>query len=155
MDVRSNHPQLIFNPLLLLGIAIILTALLGWLWPLPFFAKAPSRFIGGALFVGGLLFGLPAFRGMRRAGTSPDPRRPSTALVEEGTYRLTRNPMYVGMLIAYAGLFIFLRSPWFVVFLPLLIWMLTRWVILPEESYLQQRFGEEYLSFKARVRRWI
>lgn len=155
MNETSDHPKLFFNPLVLLGLTIILTLLLGWLKPLTFLPEMPARIAGALLFVGGLLFGLPAFRGMRRAGTSPDPRQPSTALVEGGTYKLTRNPMYLGMLVAYSGLSIFFRDPWFVVFLPFLVWLMTLWVIVPEERYLQAKFGVEYVRFKARVPRWI
>jgi protein-S-isoprenylcysteine O-methyltransferase Ste14 len=63
--------------------------------------------------------------------------------------------MYFGMLLAYAGLFIFLQTPWFVIILPILAWTLTRMVIVPEENYLQQKFGDEYMQYKSRVPRWI
>src|SRR5574340_184258 len=140
MDKKLEHPQLILHPLVLLAIAILLTWLLGWLVPLP--------------FVGGLLFGFPAFRLMLIARTTLNPLRPSTALIEGGTYRITRNPMYLGMLIAYAGLFIYLQNAWFIPGVPLLIWLLTIGVIVPEEHYLQHRFGEAYAQFASRVPRW-
>ena len=111
--------------------------------------------MGVILFIGGFSLGFPALRGMLKASTSPNPHRPTTALVRDATYRITRNPMYLGMLISYAGLFIFFQNPWFVFFLPILVWLLTIWVIIPEERYLEQKFGAEYLDFKGRVRRWI
>src|SRR5574340_633652 len=154
MDKKLEHPQLILHPLVLLAIAILVTWLLGWLVPLPFVAAQPSHIVGAILFVGGLLFGFPAFRLMLIAHTTLNPLRPSTALVEGGTYRITRNPMYLGMLIAYAGLFIYLQNAWFIPGVPLLIWLLTIGVIVPEEHYLQHRFGEAYAQFASRVPRW-
>lgn len=155
MNNHLERPQLLVHPLLLLGVALGGTLLLGWLVPVPFVAERPAHVVGLVLLVGGLLFGFPAFREMLRAHTTLNPLRPSAALVEGGTYRLTRNPMYLGMLVAYAGLFIFLRNAWFAPLLPVLVWLMTVGVILPEEHYLRQRFGEDYARFAARVPRWI
>jgi len=155
MNDNSEHPQLLVHPLLLLAAAVIGTLLLGRLIPLPFVAELPAHIVGMFLLVGGLLFGFPAFREMLHARTTLNPLRPSAALVEGGTYRLTRNPMYLGMLVAYAGLFIFLRNAWFLPLLPALVWLMTIGVVIPEERYLQQRFGEDFVRFAARVPRWI
>ncbi len=155
MNDKPDHPKFIFNPILLLVLAMILTWLLGWWIPLPFLPKTLSQITGALLFIGGILFGLPAFRGMLKAGTTPDPRRPVTALVLDRSFRITRNPMYLHMVMAYLGLFIFLQNAWFILILPLLVWLMTIWVIIPEERYLEARFGEQYLDFKARVRRWL
>jgi protein-S-isoprenylcysteine O-methyltransferase Ste14 len=128
---------------------------LQWFLPLPFFPRLPSRILGAILFLGGFALGFPALRSMLKASTSPNPHHPTRALTLEGTYRITRNPMYLGMLISYSGLFIFFQNLWFLLFLPILIWFFTAWVIIPEEKYLEGKFGKEYLDFKARVRRWV
>jgi protein-S-isoprenylcysteine O-methyltransferase Ste14 len=155
MNAKSDHSQARIDAPILLGIAILLTIALQRLFPLPFLPTLPSRIVGTLLFFGGFALGFPALRGMLRARTSPNPHRPSTSLVHDATYRFTRNPMYLGMLISYAGLSIFFQNPWFLLFLPFLIWMFTSWVVLPEEKYLEEKFGGEYLDFKSRVRRWI
>jgi protein-S-isoprenylcysteine O-methyltransferase Ste14 len=155
LNSNVGHSHIIVDAPVLLAIAIVLTILLQRLIPLPFFPSLPSRMVGAILFFGGFALGMPAFRGMRNMRTSPNPHRPSTALVLEGTYRITRNPMYLGMVVSYAGLSIFFQNPWFILFLPLLVWLFTAWVILPEEKYLEERFGNDYLDFKSRVRRWI
>jgi protein-S-isoprenylcysteine O-methyltransferase Ste14 len=139
----------------LLAAAIVLTVLLQHFVPLPLLPGLPGRVLGAILFFAGFALGMPAFRGMLRAKTSPNPHRPSTALVREGTYRFTRNPMYLGMLVSYAGLFICFQNPWFLFFLPFLVWLFTSWVIIPEEKYLAEKFGRDYLDFKSEVRRWI
>ena len=155
MNPKTDHPKLTIDAPVLLAITILFTFALQWVVPLSFFSSLPSRIIGAALFLGGFALGFPALRGMLMASTSPNPRRPTTALVRDATYRITRNPMYLGMLISYTGLFIFFQNLWFILFLPILVWLFTTWVIIPEEKYLEQKFGAEYLDFKARVRRWI
>jgi len=155
MNEKVNHPQLVLNPLILLVLSIAVTALLQWMFPIHVIPLAPARIIGIVLFLGGLTLGFPAVLGMIRARTSPNPNRPPTALVSGGIYRITRNPMYLGMLISYAGLFIFTQSLWWLIFLPLLAWLMTIWVVIPEEKFLDQKFGEEYVQFKMHVRRWI
>jgi protein-S-isoprenylcysteine O-methyltransferase Ste14 len=155
MNEKVNHPQLVFNPLLLLAIAIVITALLQWLFPMRVIPLTLACLIGITLFFGGLALGFPALLGMIRAKTSPNPNQTPTALVLGGIYRYTRNPMYLGMLISYAGLFIFVQSLWWLLFIPFLAWLMTAWVIIPEEKFLAQKFGEEYVQFKTRVRRWI
>jgi protein-S-isoprenylcysteine O-methyltransferase Ste14 len=155
MNTKADHPQARIDAPILLAVAILLTIALQWLIPLPFFPILPSRVIGAILFFGGFALGFPALRGMLLAKTSPNPHRSSTALVREASYQFTRNPMYLGMLVSYAGLFIFFQNPWFLLFLPFLVWSFTIWVIIPEEKYLEEKFGGEYVNFKSRVRRWI
>jgi protein-S-isoprenylcysteine O-methyltransferase Ste14 len=155
MNPEIDHSKITIDAPVLLAIAILLTILLQRFIPLPFLPSLPSRILGAILFIGGFLLGMPAFRGMLKARTSPNPHRPTTALVRDATYRITRNPMYLGMLISYAGLFIFFQNSWFILFLPFLVWSFTRWVVIPEERYLEDKFGKEYLDFKSRVHRWI
>lgn len=155
MNPKTDQPKITVDAPVLLAIVILLTFLLQRFIPLPFFSSLPSRIIGAILFVGGFAFGFPALRGMLQASTSPNPHRATTALVRDATYKITRNPMYLGMLISYAGLFIFFQNPWFLLFLPVLVWLFTTLVIIPEENYLEEKFGREYLDFKSRVRRWI
>lgn len=155
MNSKTDHPQIRIDAPVLLAITILITIVLQRFVPLPFLPSLPSRIIGAILFIGGISIGIPAFRGMLKAKTSPNPHRPTDALVFEGTYRITRNPMYLSMLVIYAGISIFVQNPWFIVFLPILAWLFTTWVIIPEEKYLEQKFGADYLDFKARVRRWI
>jgi protein-S-isoprenylcysteine O-methyltransferase Ste14 len=155
MNQKADHPKIKLDAPVVLAIVILLTVALQWLVPLSFLPRLPSRILGAILFIGGFALGFPALRGMLRARTSPNPHRPVTALVREATFRFTRNPMYLGMILSYAGLSIFFQNPWFILFLPLLIWLFTTLVIIPEEKYLEGKFGKDYLDFKSRVRRWI
>jgi protein-S-isoprenylcysteine O-methyltransferase Ste14 len=91
----------------------------------------------------------------RRAGTSMIPMNPTTALVTAGPYRVTRNPMYVGMAFIYVALAFAFGVMWALVFLPAVIVMVDRFVIAREEPYLERKFGQPYRDYKARVRRWL
>ncbi|MGH6833525.1 MAG: methyltransferase family protein, partial [Methyloceanibacter sp.] len=91
----------------------------------------------------------------RLAGTSVVPGQPSTALVVEGPYRVTRNPIYIGFVLAYFGLAVVLTSVWVLLLLIPVLIILQRGVVKPEEVYLEQQFGETYRKYKARVPRWL
>ncbi|PYO43728.1 MAG: isoprenylcysteine carboxyl methyltransferase [Gemmatimonadetes bacterium] len=91
----------------------------------------------------------------RRAGTTPNPSRPTTAIVVHGPFRFTRNPMYVSLVALYLSLTLFVNSVWPLVLLPVVIALVQRQVIAREEAYLEAKFGDEYRAYKARVRRWL
>jgi protein-S-isoprenylcysteine O-methyltransferase Ste14 len=111
--------------------------------------------VGGALIVAGLLL-LRTFVGaFRRAGTAVEPWRPSTAIVTSGPYRLTRNPAYLGMALAYAGIAIAAGALWpLATLLPTLL-VIDRAVIAREERYLTRTFGDEYAAYTRTTRRWL
>lgn len=91
----------------------------------------------------------------RSARTSMIPMKPSTALVTSGPYRVTRNPMYVGMAVLYAALALALGVIWALAILPFVLLAVDRLVIAREEPYLERKFGDEYRQYKGRVRRWL
>ena len=92
---------------------------------------------------------------MGNAGTSPHWNRPAKLLVTHGPFRYSRNPQYISGNILYVGVAISFNALWPIVFLPVILLIMIEGVIKREERYLEQRFGEEYLSYKARVRRWL
>lgn len=91
----------------------------------------------------------------QRARTSVVPMKPTTALVTSGPYRVTRNPMYVGMSFLYVGLALALGLIWALVLLPAVLLIVDRMVIAREERYLEAKFGDQYREYKSRVRRWL
>src|SRR4051812_29237510 len=92
-------------------------------------------------------------RAFRRVRTPVDLRRPTTSLVTSGPYRLSRNPGYLGMALAYAGVAALAGAPWALVTLVPALAVVDRLVIAREERYLERRFGEEYRRYAARTRR--
>jgi protein-S-isoprenylcysteine O-methyltransferase Ste14 len=91
----------------------------------------------------------------RRAGTHLEPGRPATTLVTAGPYRLSRNPIYLGLTLAYGATALALRNGWALGLLAVVLPLIRYGVIAREEEYLERRFGPTYLRYKSRVRRWI
>jgi protein-S-isoprenylcysteine O-methyltransferase Ste14 len=90
-----------------------------------------------------------------RTRTTTIPGEVSSRLVTWGPYRFSRNPMYVGLLIAYLGEAAFLRQAWPLLLLPF-VFAYINWMVVPvEEARLKEVFGMEYERYKAKVRRWI
>ncbi|HEY6155859.1 MAG TPA: isoprenylcysteine carboxylmethyltransferase family protein [Gemmatimonadales bacterium] len=144
-------PPLIYIGLFLVGYALHRTV------PVRLWGDVPplARLVGWSLVGAGVLLAVGAVVLFRRAGTTPNPTRPTTALVLHGPYRFTRNPMYVGLGLCYLGATLLVNSAWPLVLFPVLIVLVQRWVIAPEEAYLERRFGAEYRAYRARVRRWL
>ena len=90
-----------------------------------------------------------------RQGTTVVPHHEVTQLVTTGPFRLTRNPMYTGHVIVLLGAALRTGFWWPLLVAPLCIRATTRLVILPEEDYLADRFGQDYQRYSTRVRRWI
>jgi len=92
---------------------------------------------------------------MGRRGTGLLPGRASTVILDRGPFGLSRNPLYVGLLVASAGAALLAGSFWAVLALPI-EWALLRWgAVLPEERYLSAKFAGSYDDYRARVRRWL
>ena len=138
---------------------ILLGVGLNRLWPIdPGFAvPRPERYwLGGLIVVGAVLgLGLWSVVLFRRGGQDENPWKPTPRIEERGPYRITRNPMYLQMILVCIGFSIALMNWWILVLTPVAAWLLQRFAILPEEAYLERKFGEAYLSYKRRVRRWL
>jgi protein-S-isoprenylcysteine O-methyltransferase Ste14 len=90
-----------------------------------------------------------------RHATGLLPGQPTNAMIEEGPYRLSRNPLYVGLLAFYLGLALLAPKFWGLVLFPVAV-LLVRWgAIRPEERFLHERFGAPYDEYRQRVRRWL
>jgi protein-S-isoprenylcysteine O-methyltransferase Ste14 len=123
--------------------------------PLPAVPRVIARPVAALLVLGwAILFGWSVTR-FRASRTSMLPVRPTTALVVNGPYRFTRNPMYVGLLLLYAATALWFAFVWPLLLLPLVVWAVRVYVIDREERYLQRKFGDEYRSYQAAVRRWL
>jgi protein-S-isoprenylcysteine O-methyltransferase Ste14 len=92
---------------------------------------------------------------MKRAGTDPRPAHPSIAIVTDGPFRWTRNPMYLGTTGLYLGVTLLVNALWPLALLVPLFLVLHWGVVLREERYLEAKFGEPYQVYCAQVRRWV
>jgi protein-S-isoprenylcysteine O-methyltransferase Ste14 len=142
-------PPLYYVVAFLVGVALELAFPTSW--------PSTGVRIAAAVLAGGAWFALDgsAMAFFRRAGTSMVPMNPTSALVVSGPYRFTRNPMYLGMALLYVAVAFAFGVMWALAFLPAVILVVDRLVIAREEPYLERRFGQSYLDYKARVRRWL
>ncbi len=150
---QDDNPGAIAPPPVIALIALVIGAGVEWLWPAPFGAEL--WLLGAVLIavsIGGAGFVLVLYR---RHGTHPDPRKPDQAMITRGPFRLSRNPIYVCLGALLAGLGLLFDIWWILVMLIPLYLVIHYFVVLREEAYLERRFGEEYLRYKASVRRWI
>jgi protein-S-isoprenylcysteine O-methyltransferase Ste14 len=135
--------------------AIIIMLVLHFLLPLAKIIAWPWNLLGILPLAGGIALNLIADNAFRKAKTTVKPFEESTALVTGGVFRISRHPMYLGFVLALIGIGILLGSlaPWVVV--PVFAVLMDRMFIQVEERMLQARFGEDWLQYKATVRRWI
>lgn len=111
--------------------------------------------VGACLILTGVAFMVAGIRIFQRAATPVPTNQPSRALVTTGVNGWTRNPIYLGMFLIYGGIGIAAHSTWILVLaLPLAI-LIRYGVIAREEVYLERRFGDAYVDYKRRVRRWL
>ena len=137
----------------------VLVALLAatvWLLPRAFEPSAALSSAGVALVVAGLGINSWPKVLLRRAGTSISPVRPAlaSALVTQGPYRFSRNPMYLGYALALVGWSAWLAQPWGLLAVAIFVAYITRYQILPEERHLSSRFPAQYAAYSRAVRRW-
>ena len=143
-------------PLLYLG-SLVIGLVVGRLLHIGGFApyRSLSLYLGSVLTIAGVALVLAAAGLFRKRNTNVKPWQPATTLVTSGLYRATRNPMYLGMSLLYAGLALILDSILALVLLPVVLIVIRTHVIAREEHYLEARFGDDYRSYRQRVRRWF
>lgn len=129
------------------------------LWPIEpglMISSTVRHVAGGAIIVGALL-GLGAWSVflLRRDGQSENPWKPTLRIMDKGPFRITRNPMYLQMVVVCLGMAILLMNWWILLLTPVCGWLLQWLAILPEEAYLERKFGESYRAYKQKVRRWL
>ncbi|MFI5340539.1 MAG: methyltransferase family protein [Candidatus Methylomirabilales bacterium] len=124
-------------------------------FPVRVLPQGIARLAGGIACVLSAALGVTGLRALRRVGTSQNPRRPTTALVITGPFRISRNPLYLSLLCLYVGIAIFVNGLWPLLLAVPLVALLRSGVIGPEERYLERKFGDEYRQYRSRVRRWL
>jgi protein-S-isoprenylcysteine O-methyltransferase Ste14 len=153
----KDHADIVAHPPVIFGIVLAVGFLLHKCFPLDIMSHAGSlsKVLAGILFVISGIIMVSGTRLMLRKKTDPRPDRPTTTIVTEGCFRYSRNPLYLSLMLIYSGISIYANSLWLVFLLPLLFVGLERGVVLREEKYLERKFGDEYLQYKKKVRRWI
>ena len=156
MNDTPGTAQVLIRPPLAWALAVIAGLVLDWLAPLPFLPEDwPAGLLGAVVFVLALAQAIWAIDTMTRAGTNVPTNRPTTAIVESGPYRFTRNPIYLGMLLSLIGLAIAFNNLWLLTMLVPFALVIRYGVVAREEAYLERKFGDVYRGYRSRVRRWL
>ena len=147
---------IVLPPFIFLGFLVVATVLEAVV-PLPVLAAHafPRYLAGAALAACGFVMIAMGMRRFAAAGTNVPPSLPTTALVVDGIYGWTRNPLYLGTTLVCLGLAVAAGSLWAIVLMVPLLWVINVGAVAPEERYLERKFGDAYRSYKGRVRRWV
>lgn len=155
MRNEKDNPGVIAPPPLIFLSGLLVGGFISWFYPRSFLPPSVSRFAGVFLILAGSAFIVSAILKMRRTATNVEPWKPTTAIIDDGVYAVSRNPIYLGMALIYLGVSFLFDSFWCLPPLVLVLLAIHFGVILREEKYLTRKFGSEYLNYKTRVRRWI
>jgi protein-S-isoprenylcysteine O-methyltransferase Ste14 len=152
---NADNPGVIAPPPLIYAGALAAGLLANRRYHIPILPRRVARTFGWPLVACGLAVGFLGAREMRRAETNVDPYKPATAVVTRGPFRFTRNPLYLSMTLMYGGIATVANALPAALLLPIVLRLMWRGVIEREERYLERKFGDEYIEYKARTPRWI
>ena len=154
---KKDNPGIFIPPPLIYAAIFFLSILMQKIIPInnSFFDSRNATIAGIVLIAIALLFILPALMKFVQSKNTLVTIKSATSLQTKGIYSLTRNPMYMGLLILYSGIAMLEGNWWTFIFIPLIIIIVQSYVIRGEENYLQRAFGEEYNAYRKKVRRWI
>ncbi len=136
-------------------LALSLCMFSSWLFSEASLQTFPLILVGLSLIGLGFLLAFNSISRFLRAKTGVVPFSESTSLITEGFYKYTRNPMYLGMNFFLLGLLIILNNPINLVFLIIFFFIVRNLFVIKEEVQMEETFGEEYLLYKGKVRRWL
>jgi protein-S-isoprenylcysteine O-methyltransferase Ste14 len=156
MAEAADNSNAAVHPPIAWGLAFVAGLAADWLYPLPLVpASIPGPWVGAAVFAIGFVLAIWAIVTIREAGTRVETNKPTTAIVVQGPYRFTRNPIYIGMFLGQIGLAIGFDSLWILAMLVPFYLVIRYGVVGREEAYLERKFGDVYLGYASRVRRWL
>jgi protein-S-isoprenylcysteine O-methyltransferase Ste14 len=153
-NASKERPFFDLPPVYFISAILLMMALHRWL-PIVDLIDPPVSSVGYLLIVGGIGLAVWGRQRFAKAGTNVVPFSPSTALVTDGPFQFTRNPMYVGMMLVLMGCFFLTGSLSGLLVIPLFFWWIRFRFVLPEEDHMVDHFGDDYLAYKQSVRRWI
>ncbi len=154
-DSKPDKPGVIAPPPLIFLAGILLGVLISWYWPGSFWPDSVRYVAAAVLVAAGFFVAALAFYRFRNAGTNVEPYKPTTAIVTDGPYGWSRNPIYLAMVGVTVGTAIALDNFWVVVMLVPVLLIMHVGVITREERYLTEKFGDEYRRYQNAVRRWL
>ena len=155
MTDNQDNPGINVPPPLIYVVPLIVGLLLDRRAHLPFLPRSAARGLGWPLIGGAIVLNTWFLRTIRDAEVPIRTDKPVPRLTTEGPFRYSRNPSYLALAMLYAGIAVLRNSLWAILLLAVVLVVIQREVIGREECYLERTFGEEYLAYKRRVRRWM
>ena len=155
MSENDKKPGIRIIPPIVYLIGLVIGFGFERLWPIIEMRSVLTIIIGIILILLSVLLIVPSILKFRIAATPFDIRKPATALVTDGPYRYSRNPGYLALTLLYIGLALIIGSIWVVIMLAPVLVVIHYGVIKREERHLLDQFGEEYIHYKKKVRRWF
>lgn len=154
---HASRPSSVPWPPVLILAALAAALMLGRVYPLPWpgLDDLPARSVGYGLGAAGIALVAWGLLTLRAAETTYLPHKGARRLVTEGPFRYRRNPIYMGEILIFLGLAELTHNVWFAIVTPLFAIAILQLAILPEERHLEERFGQDYLDYKERTRRWF
>jgi len=143
------RPPFVYLAAILAGVGLDLLQPLRWL------PADIGAWVGVSFVIFSLVLFFASTRRLKAAGTPVPGNKPTTAIVQSGPYRFSRNPIYLAFSILVLGIACWRNSVWLLGMLAVAVSLMNFVVIPREERYLRRRFGAEYLEYKAKVRRWL
>jgi protein-S-isoprenylcysteine O-methyltransferase Ste14 len=152
-----DHARVTIPPPLTLVVSLVVGLLLHRVFPVSIIsASLPVRaLVAAPLLLGYGVITALSIRLMLASNTAVPPHRSTTTLISAGPFSLTRNPLYLSVLMLYAGIAVLVNEVLMLCLLPVMLVALDRGAVIHEEEYLERKFGDRYLEYKRRVRRWI
>ncbi len=154
-NASPDTAHVLILPPLLYGMAFVIGLLLHLVFPLHILPTILARGIGVVCVLVSLPLALMTLRVLSRAHTPVDPMKPTTALVTEGPFRYSRNPIYVALTLLYVGVALLINALWILLLVVPALVVLRYGVIAREEAYLTRKFGDAYRQYTTQVRRWL
>src|SRR5262252_9181606 len=154
-NTAPDTAHVLILPPLLYGAAFVIGLLLHLAFPFHILPNTLARGVGVVCVLVSLPLALATFRVLSRANTPVDPLKPTTALVTEGPFRYSRNPIYVALTLLYVGVALLINALWILLLVVPALMALRYGVIAREEAYLTRKFGDAYRQYTTQVRRWL
>lgn len=155
MKIDQDSAKVNFPPPLMLLLSVFAGWGMDYLYPTRLLEPPLNKIVGSILIALGVGMILYSSRLFKKFQTEIKPWKTTLRIITAGIYSFSRNPIYLAFVLIGLGFALVINSWWSLSFLVPFVLFLNNWVIRKEEVYLESKFGEEYLSYKAKVRRWI
>jgi protein-S-isoprenylcysteine O-methyltransferase Ste14 len=157
MENKKDHPGIYVPPPIVYALTFLVAVFLQKKAPIndSFFHRQLTKIVGAGLLMIALFFLLRSLRQFFLTKNTLVTILPTHSLQTNGIYHITRNPMYIGLAIVYLGISCLIGNWWNILLFPLLLLLIQEYMIKREEKYLERRFGQAYVDYKSKVRRWL